>query len=98
MIGPRLVVRVVPAIDSVTVTSLVRRMSSGSATPGTARYAGMGPSCASPFNGDDRDSNRSFLRGPIHHGFASASPVMVPYTRIALSAGTTTGSMVLGKL
>ena len=91
MIGPTLVEVVTPAIVSVTLTSLGRRISSGKVMPGTVTSAGAFSGCSTPSSADLTGGNASFVRFSIHHGLAGPSPEPVCISRTVLSGRMTIG-------
>src|SRR5512133_1525510 len=83
-----LVVIGTPAMVKETVTSLERRMSSGTATPGTMSGAGVIPlHRSSPSSAERTDANNPLTRLPIHQGRPLARPETSTDTRAELSGG-----------
>src|SRR4029079_13325392 len=87
-----LVVMPTPSIVSETVTSVVRRSSSGTATPGTMNGASnIPPDRVRPSTDDLTEGNRLFTRVLIHLWRPPGTPEIMTDTRSVLSGSTVTG-------
>src|SRR5262245_17496010 len=80
-----------PATVIVRLTSLGRRMSSGTATPGTVTSAGELAGRSTPSIAESACGNASLLRVATHHGRTEPSSETATSSRTLLSGGTATG-------
>src|SRR5471032_2256289 len=89
--GPTLVEMVTPAIVRITLTSLVRRISSGREMPGTVTSPRTVAGCSMPSTADSKGGNASLARVATHHGLAFPSHEALRIRRTLLSGGMTIG-------